>query len=263
MVMDTPVRDSLQCMLVDIGRKESLQPDGFPPRIQKDRIHIWSAGYNDLDRHFRVLAGVISPKERDVAMTFTNTSDTRRYILRHGVLRSILAQYTHQDPEQVAFVTGKNGKPALDPNGGSADVFFNLSHTGDKILIGVTQNRRIGVDIVNMEPSYPFQESAEYILTPAEKRYLQSVEPALRYQVFFRIWAIKEAILKTTGGTLAMMKTTDLSAIIPDLLFSPDYSMKYLETPPFFIWHFTSEPGHYGALAVDAGNSPCKAENLG
>jgi 4'-phosphopantetheinyl transferase len=261
--MDTPVRDSLQCMLVDISRKESLHPDGFPTCIQKDRIHIWSAGYEDLDRHFRVLAGVIRPEERDVASTFTNTDDTRKYLLRHGVLRSLLAHYTHQDPEQVAFVTGENGKPALDPKGGYADVFFNLSHTSDKILIGVTRNRRIGVDIVKMEPSYPFQKSADYILTPAEKRSLRSVEPTLRYQVFFRIWAIKEAILKTTGGTLALMKTTDLSEIIPDILFSPNYSIKYLKTPPFFIWYFTSEPGHYGALAVDVGNSSCKAENLG
>jgi 4'-phosphopantetheinyl transferase len=257
MFMDNLVWDSLQCMLVDIGRKESLQPDGFLPCIQKDRIHIWLAGYEDLDRHFRVLTGVISPEERDVASTFTNSADTRKYMLRHGVLRSILAHYTYQDPEQVALVTGKNGKPALDPKGGYADIFFNLSHTSEKILIGVTRKHRIGVDIVKMEPSYPFQESAEYILTPAEKRSLQSVEPALRYQVFFKIWAIKEAILKATGGTLALMKNTDLSEIIPDLLFSPDYSMKYLKPPPpFFIWQFTSAPGHYGAIAADAGNPP-------
>jgi hypothetical protein len=36
------------------------------------------------------------------------------------------------------------------------------------------------------------------------------------------------------------METTDLSEIIEDVLCSPQYSMKYLNThPPFFIWQFT------------------------
>jgi phosphopantetheinyl transferase len=46
-----------------------------------------------------------------------------------------------------------------------------------------------------MDPSYRFDDSAEYILTPAEKAFLKRIEPVLRYQVFFRIWATKEAIL--------------------------------------------------------------------
>jgi len=255
--MDNLVPDSLQCIIVDVGQEESIKPDGLLPFLQKNRIHIWSAGYEDLHRHFKVLSGAISPEERYSATTLRNSADAKKYILRQGVLRIILAHYTHQDPELVALVKGKNGKPELDPQGSHADVFFNLSHTSEKILIGVTLKHRIGVDIVKMDPAYTFHDSAEYILTPAEKAFMRRIRPDLRYQVFFRIWAIKEAILKATGGTLALMKMTDISEIIPDLLFSPDNSMKYLEThPPFFIWQFTSAPGHYGAIALDAGIPP-------
>jgi 4'-phosphopantetheinyl transferase len=255
--MDNLIQGSMQCKVVGIGQAGPLQPFGFPPFLEENRIHVWSAGYEDLDRHFRILSGVISPEERHTATTFRNSADAKKYILRHGVLRIILGDYTHQDPELVSLVKGKNGKPELDPQGTYADVFFNLSHTSEKILIGVTKKRRIGVDIVKMDPAYTFHDSAEYILTPAEKAFMRRIEPALRYQVFFRIWAIKEAILKATGGTLALMKNTDLSEIIPDILFSPGNSMKYLEThPPFFIWQFTSAPGHYGAIAADAGNPP-------
>ena len=106
-----------------------------------------------------------------------------------------------------------------------------------------------------MDPGYRFHDSAEYMMTPAEKVFLKSVEPSLRYQVFFRIWAIKEAILKATGSTLALMGKTDLSAIIQELLSSPEYSMKYLDNhPPFFIWQFTCGSGYYGAIAADASN---------
>jgi hypothetical protein len=53
------------------------------------------------------------------------------------------------------------------------------------------------------------------------------------------------------------METTDLSEIIEDVLCSPQYSMKYLNThPPFFIWQFTGGSGHHAAIAVESGNSP-------
>jgi 4'-phosphopantetheinyl transferase len=125
------------------------------------------------------------------------------------------------------------------------------------VLIGVTKKRRIGVDLVTMEPSYRFQDIAEYMLTPAEKTFLKRIEPAQRYQVFFRIWAAKEAVIKATGGTMALMKTIDLSDIIEDILYSPDYSMNFMDThPPFFLWQFTSGSGYLGAIAVDAGKAP-------
>jgi 4'-phosphopantetheinyl transferase len=254
------LQDSLRCTVVDFGQEDTIKSFGFLPFLQKNRIHIWSAGYEDLHWHLKILSRVISPEERHTASTFRNSADTRKYILRHGVLRIILGKYTQQDPELVSLLNGKNGKPELDPRGGIDDVFFSTSHTSDKILIGVTRKHRIGVDIVKMEPSYKFHDSAEYILTPAEKGFLQSSEPDLRYQVFFRIWAIKEAILKTTGGTLALMKNIDLTEIILDICSSQDCSMKCLDThPPFFIWQFNSGPGHYGAIAADLGNFPEKS----
>ena len=152
------------------------------------------------------------------------------------------------------LVPGKNGKPELGPDNTSAEISFSLSHTSERILIGVTKKRQIGVDIVSMDPSYQFQDTAEYLMTPAEKVFLERIEPAQRYQVFFRIWAAKEAIIKATGGTLSLMGTTDLSEIIEDILYSPDYSMYCLDThPPFFLWEFMDGSGHLGAIAVDAG----------
>jgi phosphopantetheinyl transferase len=66
-------------------------------------------------------------------------------------------------PEMISFITGKSGKPELDPDCASEEVSFNLSHTGEMVLNGVTPKRRIGGDIVKMDPSYRLQESAEYL----------------------------------------------------------------------------------------------------
>jgi phosphopantetheinyl transferase len=249
--------DSVQCTVLEIGQEDPLTVCRCPPGLEKNSIHVWSARYRDLERHFRILSDVISQQEQETASTFRRSADAKKYVIRLGIVRSILAHYTRHTPEMIAFITGKNGKPELDPQGAHADVSFSLSHTSEMMLIGVTKKRRIGVDIVKMDPSYKFHDSAEYLLTPAEKVFIKSIEPALRYQIFFRIWAIKEAILKATGSTLALMGKTDLSEIIQEVLCSPEYSMKYLDThPPFFIWQFTCGSEHHGAIAVDAAKAP-------
>jgi 4'-phosphopantetheinyl transferase len=251
MLMDKVFTDFLQCTVVDVSQKDTIKSVGGLPFLPENRIHIWSVRYEDLDWHYKVLSQVLSSEEWHTASMFRRATDAKKYLLRHGVVRSILGHYIHQDPEMVSLVTGKNGKPELDPQGGYTDVYFNLSHSHERVLIGVNRKHPIGVDIVHMDPSYRFHDTAEYMLTMAEQACIQRIEPDLNYQVFFRIWAIKEALLKATGGTLVLMKTTDLSEIIPDICSSKDCSMNYLNThTPFFIRLFRSGPGHYGAIAV-------------
>ena len=248
--------DSVQCNVLGIGQKE-LQACGCDPFPGKNSIHLWSARYEDLDCHFRHLSDVISREEQKTAAEFRKSADAKKYIIRRGIVRIILGHYIRGTPESVPITTGKNGKPELDPRGSFADLSFSLSHTGERVLIGVTHKRRIGVDIVKMDPAYQFPDTAEYMLVPAEKAILQGTEQARRYEVFFRLWAAKEAVIKVTGGTLALMETMDLSEYIQDIMCSPDYSMHCLDThPPFILWQFTNGSGHLGAIAVDADNAP-------
>jgi len=259
--MDKLLKDSLQCTVIDVGREDTIQAIGFSPFLQKNRIHVCSALYGDIDRHYKVLSDIISMKELHEASLFRNSSDSRQYILRCGLLRIILGNYTYHDPETISFLTGKNGKPELDPQGSDADVSFNLSHTSDRVIIGITRKQRIGIDIVKMDPSYQYHDIAEYILTPAEKAFMQRIEPAGKHQVFFRIWALKEAILKTTGNTLSMMKDTDTFDVIRKGFYFPCCSMKYRNSlPPLFIWQFNSGPDHYGAIAAEMGSPSLNAE---
>jgi 4'-phosphopantetheinyl transferase len=217
-----------------------------------NHIHVWSAHYTDLERHFRILSDSISRQEQETACTFRKSADAKKYIIRRGIVRSVLAWYTRCTPEKLVFIIGKNGKPELSPDA-SAGVSFNLSHTEEKVFIGVTKKHRIGVDIVSMDPSYHYRDAAEYLFTPAEKAFLVKTEPSQRYQVFFRIWAAKEAVIKAAGGTMTRMKTIDLSDIIEDMLVNPEYSMNCLAArPPYFLWQFTCGPGYLGAIAVDA-----------
>jgi 4'-phosphopantetheinyl transferase len=124
------------------------------------------------------------------------------------------------------------------------------------VLIGIIRNHRIGVDIVKIDPFFQYQDIAEYILTPAEKTFMQRIRPASRYQVFFRIWAIKEAIIKATGETLAIIREIDTSEIIQDLFSYRCCSIQFsVQHPEYFVWQTFCEPDHHGVIAVEIGNS--------
>lgn len=247
--------DTLQCTIIDIGQENPRKACRSPPFLEENRIHIWSAHYDDLERHVKVLSDIVSQEEQKTASTFRIAADARKYVLRHGAVRIILGNYINQSPEMIPLLIGMNSKPCLDLEDSYSDISFNLSHSSEMILIGITKKRRIGVDVVKVDPSYRFHESADYILTIGEKAFLRKIEPTLRYEIFFRIWTLKEAILKATGSTLTMMKKIDLSEIIQDIIFSPDYSRKFLNThPSFFIWQFKSGPGHLGAIAIEGDN---------
>ena len=45
---------------------------------------------------------------------------------------------------------------------------------------------------------------------------MQRIAPDLRYLMFFRIWALKEAIVKATGDGIRLMNSTDVMSAIED-----------------------------------------------
>jgi phosphopantetheinyl transferase len=79
------------------------------------------------------------------------------WVRSRGVLRGLLARYLDADPCELRFALGAHGKPALrgEPresrrDGGSGpgeELRFNLSHSGELMLVAVTAGREVGVDV--------------------------------------------------------------------------------------------------------------------
>jgi len=74
----------------------------------------------------------------------------------HGILRALLGRYLDADPRELRFGLGPHGKPVLrgpvgqdpdEPDGRRADLRFNLSHSGELMLVAVTAGREVGVDV--------------------------------------------------------------------------------------------------------------------
>jgi len=160
-------------------------------------VHVWTI---PLDRtNARGLRDVLSESERSRADRFMRAEHTHRFVIAHGSKRRILAVYAEQRPEQLRFVEGPHGKPALD--GSVSGVEFNLSHSGDLALIAIARGYPVGVDVERRDPTLEHLDLAERFFSPAERAALQALSPDEEAVTtgFFACWSRKEAYLKATG----------------------------------------------------------------
>src|SRR6185503_9494332 len=107
-----------------------------------------------------------------------------------------LAGYLGLEPVDLRFGQGEHGKPELDPRQGG-ELCFNLSHTGDWVLIGVALGREVGVDVETLEKRGSLDGVAQRVFTEGELAELAASGQGLAWQsAFLRGWSRKEAALK-------------------------------------------------------------------
>jgi 4'-phosphopantetheinyl transferase len=163
-------------------------------------IHVWSLS---LDAHlgmYAELGGVLSFDERERALRFHRELDRRRYVIGRGVVRTVLGRYTCSTPRALVFRYNEFGKPFLEDGA----VAFNVSHSGGRMLIGLSPGFEIGVDVEQMRGDPLTDRVPERFFSPREVSDLKALAAPLRSAAFFRCWTRKEAFLKGHGEGLSL-----------------------------------------------------------
>jgi 4'-phosphopantetheinyl transferase len=87
----------------------------------------------------------LAPQEVRRAQRFEYERDRRRYVRSHVALRAVIAHAVGVQSASIVFSTAEHGKPfAIEL---PVDARFNLSHSGERALIGLTVARELGIDI--------------------------------------------------------------------------------------------------------------------
>ena len=108
----------------------------------------------------------------------------------------------------MEFCIRAQGKPALLKP--FAPLEFNLSHSGDCVLIAVTAGVHCGVDIERRRPIFKEQKLAEGLFSHREIEWLSRTENG-----FHRLWTMKEAIIKAIGHGLSIeLSHIDLTDVL-------------------------------------------------
>lgn len=171
-------------------------------------IHIWriktSEFSSELDRFKLQLTSV----ETEKILRYKSASNQQTRITSRAVLKILLGRYLSVDPLEISFKSDQQKKPILN-NFNPESLHFNVSHSGDWILIAIDTNP-IGVDLEYTDASFTYQNLLDFSFNAEEKEHIQTSN--LPHQNFYKLWTRKEALLKATGKGLI-----DELALIPSL----------------------------------------------
>ena len=162
----------------------------------------------DLDRLDRLL----SREERDRAWRFRREQDRRRYIVRRGRLRELLASYLDCAPACVRVSSTLFGKPFVD----GCDLEFNISRSHNVALYAIARGMAVGCDIERRDPHFAADRIAEQFFSPGEVRALRALPPAQQVEGFFNCWTRKEAFVKARGCGLSLALDRFDVSLVPD-----------------------------------------------
>ena len=227
----------------------------YPPAdlvLNDDEVHVWCASLNQPVSCVERLARSLSQEERKRAERFYFAKDRLGFVVRRGLLRTILSYYLDIQPDRVKFRYGSHGKPELAEMFLRSTLRFNLSHSERLALYAVTRLRSVGVDVEYVRPIADAAEIVQRYFSPQEKAAFLGLPASLRLLGFFNCWTRKEAYLKALGDGLAR----PLDAFAVSLAPGETARLRSIEGNPrdasrWFLQEMVPASGYVAALAVE------------
>jgi 4'-phosphopantetheinyl transferase len=171
--------------------------------LAANEVHVWRIALDRASWRQSLASGLLADDEGARARRFRFEEDQRRFVVCRANLRMILSLYLDCRPAEVLFRTGSHGKPFLEPATHGQRLRFNVSHSHELALVGVTAAGEVGVDIERVRPLEDIDAMVARHFAPRERRAFTRAAPADRLCTFFRHWTLKEAYLKASGVGLS------------------------------------------------------------
>lgn len=234
-----------------------------PQPLQPPTIDIWLLSTESVAAvDLAALKACLGPPEQEQLRHRRLAPAQQQLIISRGCLRHLLSRYTGQSPDALSFDYGPRGKPALDlialTDAAKHQAWqFNLSHSGERLLVAVSGAagvRAIGVDLEVLRPITHLPGLCRRYLTPSEAAQVLAQPNAQVDQQFLRHWTGKEACLKALGlGIADSLQSLELAINSPELtpeLTTIGVTARGDLEHPGQLYQWQPELGYVGAIAV-------------
>ncbi|MBF0287787.1 MAG: 4'-phosphopantetheinyl transferase superfamily protein [SAR324 cluster bacterium] len=175
-------------------------------QLSKNEIHLWFV-FPDEIQDTTLLSEyqqVLSPEEKQQWQRFHFEKHRHLYLVARALVRAILSRYTAIPPKLLEFSKNKYGKPELMVPDSTISLCFNLSHTEGLIILGVTLNQKIGVDVEDTERKNISALELKKFFSSQEFDDLQNLSGKEQGIRFFDYWTLKESYIKACGMGLSL-----------------------------------------------------------
>lgn len=170
-------------------------------------IHLWFC-YNDNIYNSKLLEqykNLLNHEERDQQKRFHFAKHRHQYLLTRAMVRSVLSLYADDiKPEKWEFKKNDYGKPFISNSPLKIPLHFNISHTDGLIVMAVSLNHNIGVDIEYLPRPGKMLDIASSFFSPSEVKELFELPVEKQRNRFFDLWTLKEAYIKACGMGLSI-----------------------------------------------------------
>jgi len=165
------------------------------PHIEENRqgFDLWLVDFEPSEM-IPLFSTVLVNEERVAAARYLLSERTDLAIASRATLRLLLSLYLQKHPQEIVILRNEYQKPILNS---SDQLHFNVSHSANQILVGISRHMPIGVDIESMRADTDWKNIAKHYSSPAEYEMITTAEDPKF--LFYQLWTAKEAFMKGYG----------------------------------------------------------------
>lgn len=161
-----------------------------------DDLHIIRIGIADNLEKILRFTGLLSAEELKKSERFAREQDQHSFLASSVMKKILCGYYLGCEPESVGFEVDKFNKPKIR---NQENIHFNTSHSGEWLVFAFSGNP-CGIDVERINRDFDYKSVLEMSFHPDEIDFIEkSIQPINQ---FFKIWTIKESILKAEGTGL-------------------------------------------------------------
>lgn len=142
------------------------------------------------------LRAFLDTAERSKVERFLRPQDRDTFLTSTAARKILCGVYLNEKPLEVRFGKNEHQKPWLPEN---QDLHFNISHSGDWVVF-LFSSSPCGIDIEKIKPDFDFEGMMPSVFHPREIDWINGQNE--RNRAFFKLWTIKESLLKAQGTGL-------------------------------------------------------------
>lgn len=217
----SPMVQSLPVSVSNVSNHWQVRsiPDATRLILNPGEVHLWRIDLGCVPSQWNE---TLSPDEHERAHRFHFERHRHDYLAAHAALRVILCQYLGTSSGEIQFGQSERGKPFISEPIGS--IRFNLSHSGDRMILAVAMGMEVGVDLEEMRHQVAFDEIAALYFDEACVTEIRNSPISTKPTCFFRHWTRLEARLKAIGAGLGAPSVETSDWEIQDLDVFPAYA---------------------------------------
>jgi phosphopantetheine--protein transferase-like protein len=218
-------------------------------------VDLWWVPVPDISvtKLYERYSSILSENEQQRFLTQRLPKGQLQFLLTRIVLRHLFSVYHDgYHPGYWRFGKSETGRPQVDRAQSSLE--FNLTHTGNILLIAVANSGSPGVDAERLGRFVDVSAIASRYFSSTEAQQMLEAAPELKNELFLRMWTLKEAAVKATGlGLSRALKRFSFSSPMTAHFAYQDSS--YTDAQREDVFKFWSATHNDYALAVCLLNS--------